>query len=180
MNGLMATRRALVPAATMAACGALALRTPATLSLGVLFPVGLLGIVGGAPPPPPPVPRTEALAASALGLAPFVLVRLFGPPLPTPLTVATVVTTTVAAIAEEAFFRRFVYGWLATRGAGAAVVGSAVLFALIHVPVYGAGVVFIDFGAGLIFGYQRWATSRWSVPATTHVVANLAQLPWSW
>jgi len=180
MNAGTAARRALVPAATVAACGALALRTPATLSLGVLVPVGLLGLAGGAPRLSPPVPGANRWGILFVGLGPFLLVRLFGPPLPAALTAMTVITTTAAAVAEEAFFRRFVYGWLATRGAATAVIGSAALFALIHVPIYGVGVVFIDFGAGLVFGYQRWASGGWSVPAATHAVANLAQLSWSW
>ena len=48
---------------------------------------------------------------------------------------------TLAAVAEEAFFRRLVYGAL-LRAAGAAwaVTGSAVLFAVVHVTIYGTWV----------------------------------------
>ena len=42
-----------------------------------------------------------------------------------------------AAVAEEVWFRRLVYGWLAPAGAGTAIVGSAALFALVHVTTYG-------------------------------------------
>jgi membrane protease YdiL (CAAX protease family) len=79
----------------------------------------------------------------------------------------------LAAVAEEAFFRRLVYGALARHGAAFAVVGSAVLFAAVHLTVYGAWVLPVDLAAGLLFGWQRWATDRWTVPALTHVLANI-------
>jgi hypothetical protein len=31
----------------------------------------------------------------------------------------------------------------------------------------------IDFAAGLVLGWQRWATGTWTAPAATHVFANL-------
>jgi membrane protease YdiL (CAAX protease family) len=172
-------QRILVPVATVAACAALALRTPATLSMRVLVPVGLLGAFGGVPMSPRPRIRADRLTVIGLGVAPFVLVRLFGPPLPATMTLATIAAATIAAVAEEALFRRFVYGWFEPRGAALAVAGAAFFFAAIHIPVYGSGVVFIDFGAGLIFGYQRWATGGWAAPAATHVIVNLLQLPWA-
>ena len=58
-------------------------------------------------------------------------------------------------------------------GAVFAVAGSTVLFAAVHVSIYGLWALPIDVAAGLVFGWQRWATGSWSVPAATHVVANL-------
>jgi membrane protease YdiL (CAAX protease family) len=177
----LAVRRVAVPSAVAAASASLALRSPGSLSLTVLSLVGLLGVAGGVPRRPhSPIgfARLDPLAALAVGFAPFVLVRLLGPPVPTVVLPLTVVATTAAAVAEEAFFRRFVYEWLAVHGAVVAVVGAAVLFAVIHIPIYGPGVVFIDFGAGLVFGYQRWATGSWGIPAMTHAGANLIMLPW--
>jgi membrane protease YdiL (CAAX protease family) len=79
----------------------------------------------------------------------------------------------LGAVAEEAFFRRFVYGGLERLGPTVAVLGSALLFALIHIPIYG-GVVFpVDLGAGLVLSWQRWASGSWGASAATHVVANL-------
>jgi len=79
-----------------------------------------------------------------------------------------------AAVAEEVFFRRLVYGWLASsRGAAVAIWGSAVAFAAIHVPVYGFAVLPIDTAAGLLLGWQRWMTGGWSASGLTHVAANL-------
>jgi membrane protease YdiL (CAAX protease family) len=79
----------------------------------------------------------------------------------------------LAAVAEEAFFRRFVYDALLPGGATLAVVGSALLFALAHVTVYGWWVLPIDLAAGFVLSWQRWATGSWKVPAVTHVLANL-------
>ena len=83
----------------------------------------------------------------------------------------------VGAVAEEAFFRRLVYGWLASWGASwgavAAICGSALAFAAIHVPVYGLAVLPIDIAAGLLLGWQRWVTGGWSASGITHVAANL-------
>lgn len=47
------------------------------------------------------------------------------------------------------------------------------LFAVVHVTVYGAWVLPLDLAAGLVLSWQRWATGSWGVPAVTHVVANL-------
>ncbi|MBA3654446.1 MAG: CPBP family intramembrane metalloprotease [Actinobacteria bacterium] len=79
----------------------------------------------------------------------------------------------LAAVAEEAFFRRLVYAALVPAGAAAAIGGTAVLFALVHLTTYGAWVLPIDLTAGLVFGWQRWSTNSWSVPAITHVAANV-------
>jgi membrane protease YdiL (CAAX protease family) len=80
---------------------------------------------------------------------------------------------TLAAIAEEAFFRRFLYGLLAAKGDGVAVAGTAIAFAAVHVTVYGVWVLPIDLAAGAVLSWQRWATGSWAVPAITHVLANV-------
>jgi membrane protease YdiL (CAAX protease family) len=80
---------------------------------------------------------------------------------------------TLAAIAEEAFFRRFLYGLLAAKGDGLAVAGTAIAFAAVHVTVYGMWVLPIDLAAGAVLSWQRWATGSWAVPAITHVLANV-------
>jgi membrane protease YdiL (CAAX protease family) len=78
-----------------------------------------------------------------------------------------------AAVSEEQFFRRLVYGAIAQWHPIAAVVGSALLFALVHMPLYGAPVFWVDLGAGLLFSWQRWASGDWRAPAATHAVANV-------
>jgi membrane protease YdiL (CAAX protease family) len=116
---------------------------------------------------PPPV--------LAVGVGAFAVGRILtaGSPAVPELTALVVALNTLAAVAEEAFFRRLVYGALLASGPASAVAGSAVLFAAVHVTVYGLWVLPLDLAAGLLFGWQRQATGSWAVPAATHVVANL-------
>jgi membrane protease YdiL (CAAX protease family) len=81
--------------------------------------------------------------------------------------------TVLASLAEEAFFRGFLYSRLLRHGPMLAIVVSAGAFALIHALGYPPAAVGVDFAAGLMFGWQRWATGSWLVPAGTHVIANL-------
>ncbi len=122
----------------------------------------------------PAVASLRWLLVAGLGSLSFLAAStlIMNNPLPRAATVA-ILSSVVAAIAEEIFFRRLVYGWLERWGTALAVVGSAALFALIHVPVYGPGVLPLDFAAGLIFAWQRRATGGWTAPAATHVFANL-------
>jgi membrane protease YdiL (CAAX protease family) len=78
-----------------------------------------------------------------------------------------------AAVAEELLFRRLAYATLARRSEALAVVGTAMAFALIHLPVHGVASLPVDLGAGLLFSWQRWAAGSWTVPAATHAAANL-------
>jgi membrane protease YdiL (CAAX protease family) len=115
------------------------------------------------------------LPVLALGIGAFAVGRVLvaGSPPPASATALVVGLNTLAAVAEEAFFRRLVYGALLAGGPAAAVIGSAVLFAAVHVTVYGVWVLPLDLAAGLLFGWQRQATGSWAVPAVTHAVANL-------
>jgi membrane protease YdiL (CAAX protease family) len=122
-----------------------------------------------------PRPGTPIAPALALGVGAFVVGRLLtlGSPAAPPATALVVGLNALAAVAEEAFFRRFVYGALLAGGPVAALTGSAVLFAAVHVTVYGVWVLPLDLAAGLLLGWQRRATGSWAVPAVTHAVANL-------
>lgn len=118
--------------------------------------------------------RTTAVAVAGVGVAAFAVGRLIGggvaaaPALP-----AYLVLNTLAAVAEEALFRRLLYGLLLPLGAAVAVVGSAAAFAAVHVTVWGAWALPVDLAAGLLLSWQRWASGRWSVPAGTHAAANV-------
>jgi membrane protease YdiL (CAAX protease family) len=96
-----------------------------------------------------------------------------GRPAAVPFSAWALPLAVLAAIAEEALFRRVAYGLLQPAGAAVAVVTTALLFALIHLPLYGPTALPVDLGAGLLFGWQRYASGTWTVPATTHVAANL-------
>jgi membrane protease YdiL (CAAX protease family) len=112
--------------------------------------------------------------ALVVGVGAFALGRVVGGGRsPVPFRAGYVTAVTLAAVAEEAFFRRFVYAVLRPGGAPLAVAGSTVLFAVAHVTVYGWWVLPLDLAAGLVLSWQRWASGSWAVPAATHVVANL-------
>lgn len=79
-----------------------------------------------------------------------------------------------AAIAEEALFRRLLYGRVeAVAGAAVAILASALAFALVHVPLYGTAAFWVDLGAGFLLSWQRWASGSWTASAVTHSVANV-------
>ncbi len=88
----------------------------------------------------------------------------------------SIVGSVTLPLLQEAVFRGYLYGKLERLGPAAAIVVSAALFALFHIPRYGVGVLPLDFGAGLILGWQRWASGSWAAPAATHAFANLVQL----
>jgi membrane protease YdiL (CAAX protease family) len=116
-----------------------------------------------------PTPLVVALGIAAVLAATVVVGR--GIPLPSGALV--LVLGVAAAVSEELFFRRLVYGRLEAFHPMVAIVGSALLFALVHVPLYGLPVFWVDLGAGLLFSWQRWASGGWSASAVTHAVANI-------
>jgi membrane protease YdiL (CAAX protease family) len=170
-------------AGTIAAAGCVALlaRPPLlrasadpTVTLVVLF--GALLVAGLTWPArrEHAVPRATFGVSVAIGIGAFAIGRVLGGgTAPGPVTARLIALNTLAAVSEEAFFRRFLYAVLVPSGAAVAVAGSALLFALVHVTVYGAWVLPIDLAAGALLGWQRWSTGSWRVPALTHAVANL-------
>jgi membrane protease YdiL (CAAX protease family) len=120
-------------------------------------------------------PPMSTRAALGIGLGAVALATwAAGKPVPAPWGAATIPLGLLAAVAEEALFRRAAYARLLGLGAAAAVVGSAALFALAHLPAYGVTALPVDLGAGLMLSWLRWASGTWTVPAATHAVANLA------
>jgi membrane protease YdiL (CAAX protease family) len=116
------------------------------------------------------------LLVTGAGSAAFFAARSLGPGLVVKATPLFIFANSLAAIAEEAFFRRFLYARLTRLGPGAAVAITALAFALVHVPAYGWEVLPIDMAAGLVLGWQRWASQSWLAPALTHLLANLMQI----
>jgi membrane protease YdiL (CAAX protease family) len=164
--GLLTARPALLEAVGAGPAIVLGTLFVALLGVAVLWPVHVGARTGAAAP---------AGAVLALGIGAFAVGRLLsaGTPPPIEATAFVIGLNTLAALSEEAFFRRLVYGALLAGGPALAVVGSAVLFAAVHVTVYGAWVLPLDLAAGLLFGWQRHVTGSWVVPAVTHSVANL-------
>jgi membrane protease YdiL (CAAX protease family) len=145
----------------------------AALSFVASAPVPRLDLLGR-----PVTKRTRPILHPAVvlsvGVGAFGVAALTAAPTPPLAAGASAMALSVlAAVAEEAFFRRFLYGRLLPFGAAAAVVASATAFALVHVPLYGGAVFWVDLGAGLLFGWQRWATGSWESSAATHAVANV-------
>ena len=151
------------------------LRTPDATRIVLL--AGAYGAVLAASllaPAAPDRARLHPVAVLGLGLAAVGLAAVAGgrPPA-SPLGATALPLALFAAVAEEALFRRAAYGWLERYGVALAVAGSALLFAVIHVPLYGAAAFPVDLGAGLLLSWQRWASGTWTVPAATHAAANL-------
>jgi len=81
----------------------------------------------------------------------------------------------LAPVAEEIFFRGLVYGALEKRfGAGAAIAGSTVLFALVHLPQqWGAwGACASVLLLGLCLGLLRRYSGSTRAPALAHLAHN--------
>jgi len=109
----------------------------------------------------------------AIGLAAIAVALVAGGrPVASPLAAWSLPLALLAAVAEEALFRRAAYSALERHGVIVAVGATAVAFALIHVPLYGWAVLPVDLGAGLLLSWQRWASGTWTVPAATHAAAN--------
>jgi hypothetical protein len=166
---LLAARPALVGATPV----------PVTV-LAVLFVVVLVAGMGMPLPAAAPRPaqagtgRRTTMLVTLAGVAAFAVGRwLVGGHPPTTGTAFLVMTSTLAAVAEEAWFRRLWFGLLAPAGDGIAIAGSTLLFAAVHVSIYGVWVLPLDLVAGLLLGWQRSASGSWLAPAITHVAANL-------
>jgi membrane protease YdiL (CAAX protease family) len=162
----LTARPLLLDAARVGPGAALTVLFLSLLAVSLLWP---------ARPAAAPADARPVLPVLSLGIGAFVVGRALvaGSPPPAPATALVIGLNTLAAVAEEAFFRRLVYGAFLAAGPAVAVIGSAVLFAAVHVTVYGAWVLPLDLAAGLLFGWQRQATGSWTVPAATHVIANL-------
>jgi membrane protease YdiL (CAAX protease family) len=119
-------------------------------------------------------PRLAPSIVLGVGLASIAIAAIVaGSPVPAPWTSAALPLSLLAAVAEEALFRRVLYARLIRLGAVAAITITAVVFALVHLPAYGTSALPVDLGAGLLLGWQRWASGNWTAPAVTHGAANL-------
>ena len=128
------------------------------------------------------IPRARSLPVGLAGGAVLVIVALVargGAPLSTfpagvpflPWALATV----LVAVGEEVVVRGVLFDALETRGGAlVAILATSLVFALIHVPVYGWLVVPLDFGVGLWLAGLRLISGGVGAPATAHAIADLA------
>jgi len=85
----------------------------------------------------------------------------------------------VIATLEEVVIRgRLQPAWTAEAGPVAALLVSAAIFALIHLPRYGLGAMPLDFAVGLALGGLRAVTGRVAPCAIAHVIADWGA--WFW
>jgi len=124
-------------------------------------------------PPQPTSPATVVVVAS-VGVLTFLSGRLLAAGhAPVPASGLIIALNTLAAVAEEALFRRLAFAVLLPAGPVCAIAGSSLLFGLAHVTVYGWWAFPVDAAAGAVLGWQRWTSGGWMVPALTHVLADL-------
>ena len=94
---------------------------------------------------------------------------------PAPSFLPWAAVTVLVAMAEEVILRGALFQALADcAGWVAALLGTSVLFAVLHVPLYGWHVVPLDLGVGLFLGGLRLLTGGTVAPAIAHAVADLA------
>ena len=152
---------------------------------GLVFGLALLAVArlaGFAPSRPRALPLLAGVGSGGALVAISLLARWPLPPLVLGHAAAFwpwVAVTTLVATAEELVLRGALWRWLAAAGGEAvgeaiALMATSVLFALIHVPIYGWHVVPLDVGVGLWFGGLRLWFGGPAAPAAAHVLADLA------
>ncbi len=149
---------------------------------GALFGLGLLALALVASPGL--VRERPSVHSVAIGLAggaaliavPLIVrpVALAGGTGPEPFALWVAVTCLVAA-GEEAMLRGALFDRAtAVAGIVPAVVLTSVVFALMHVPLYGWAVLPIDLGAGLALCGLRLISGGVAAPAIAHAAADIA------
>jgi membrane protease YdiL (CAAX protease family) len=79
------------------------------------------------------------------------------------------------AVAEEIAMRGALFDTVRTWcGDGGALIATTLVFAALHVPLYGIGSLPLDLAAGLLLGGLRVVSRGVLAPAVAHVIADLA------
>jgi membrane protease YdiL (CAAX protease family) len=150
------------------------------VAIGLVFGLGLLGVglVGGWRAAPE---RRSSVAIGAAGGAVLVALALATrstqlPSLaPATAFVPWAAATILVATTEEIVLRGALFDALdLSLGTVAAILMTSVVFALIHVPLYGWHVVPLDLGVGLWLAGLRLTTGGIAAPAVAHTIADLA------
>ena len=150
------------------------------VAIGLVFGLGLV-VVALATGWRPVLGRPSSIAIGAAGGAVLVVLALATrsgqlPWLaPSAAFIPWVAVTILVASAEELVLRGALFDELdGSVGTVAAVLITSVVFALMHVPLYGWHVVPLDLGVGLWLAGLRLATGGIAAPAIAHAVADLA------
>jgi membrane protease YdiL (CAAX protease family) len=128
------------------------------------------------------VPSWRGVALGAAGGAALVAVSWLGAPALVAGPRAATSTllwwaplVTMVAAAEELVLRGVLFEALGTRfGDVVAVVATALLFGVIHLPLYGAAALPLDLCAGVLLGCLRVASGGVTAPLLAHVLADLS------
>jgi hypothetical protein len=160
-------------AALLVRGGVLALPAPQRGFLLALL-LASVAVASVAAPVAPGIRHAPPAAILVVGAAAVLLATAAAAPaVPAPLGPWALPLAILAAVAEEAAFRRAMFAWLEPLGPVLAVAATAGAFALLHLPLYGPAALPVDLGAGLLLSWQRWASGAWTVPAATHALANV-------
>jgi membrane protease YdiL (CAAX protease family) len=150
------------------------------VAIGLAFGVGLLVVALGTGWRPARE-RRSSFAIGAAGGGVLVVLALLTrsgqlPWLaPAAAFVPWVAVTVLVATAEEVVLRGALFDEIDGRiGTLGAVLVTSVVFALMHVPLYGWHVVPLDLGVGLWLAGLRLATGGIAAPAIAHTIADLA------
>jgi membrane protease YdiL (CAAX protease family) len=183
MRTIVARRSIAGPAVVVVGAGVLWLRTaamaetPPAVAPRVALLLLVYGAIAVASAPllgaDEPARLHPMLVAGVGSLAMLIAVAAAGPSAPVAGAAIVLPLSLAAAVSEEMLFRGVAYAELGRWGPVAAVAGSALLFALIHLRAYGPAAMPVDLGAGLLLSWQRWASGSWKIPAATHAAANL-------
>jgi len=141
------------------------------VAAAILGSVAVAAVLVPVPTERPRLPRSVVLGIGLAGVGAAAVAA--GRPVAFPSTVWAIPLGLLAAVAEEALLRRVLYARLEPAGTAVAIGVTALLFALLHVPLYGWVAFPVDLGAGLLLSWQRWASGTWTIPAATHAAANL-------
>jgi len=174
------------------------------LGVGLVAAIALRGVVGGPDPSSsvlatlafagavfalsvaggwrPGRPRVSATAIGVAGGAVLVAASLtarpalvLGAPAGTSELLAFTPLVVIAVAAEEALVRGALFAAVMARwGATPALCVTSAAFALIHLPLYGAGALPLDFAVGLWLGGLRLLTGGIAAPTAAHLIADLA------
>ena len=185
IRGRGGTRSALCLAAIAAAA---ALRsaigapdTAASMPAGVVFAVALLAVAvaaGWRPARPGSAAIALGVAGGGTLVAAWVVAHgglgIQVAPVNASLALWTPVVTLVA-VSEEVALRGALFDTVRSWcGDGGALIATTLLFAAMHVPLYGIGSLPLDLAAGMLLGGLRIVSGGVLAPAVAHVIADLA------
>jgi membrane protease YdiL (CAAX protease family) len=155
--------------------------TAASMPAGIVFAVALI-VVAVAAGWRPGRPKAASVALGAAGGAALTgawLLSHAGPgvhlaPINAGLALWTPIVALVA-VAEEVAIRGALFSAVRSwSGDGGALVATTLLFAAMHVPLYGIGSLPLDLVVGMLLGGLRIVSRGVLAPAVAHVVADLA------